>query len=75
VREVIYREGVRELVQDCYRVKTCEALPREKFCCIRIKSLDRSMGRTERLQEPREAGLIGGDVGAEGGGGKTMVSQ
>ena len=26
------------------------------------------MGRTERLQEPREAGLIGGDVGAEGGG-------
>jgi hypothetical protein len=66
VREEIYREGVRELVQDCYRVKICEALPREQFFCTGIKSLDGSVGRTERLQEPREAGLIGGNVGAPG---------
>ena len=66
MREKIYREGVRELVQDCYRVKTCEALPREQFCCTGMKSLYGSVGRNERLQEPREAVLIGGNVGAPG---------
>jgi hypothetical protein len=53
-------------MRHCYRLKNFKALPSEHLFSSGIKRVDGNVGRNGRLQEPRGAPLIGGDMGAPG---------